>query len=107
LVAALDSANGWQRDMAGQMLIWRGDQTAGPALQRLVEGSPRAEARMQALCVLDLLGKLSSPLVRTALADKHPGVRRHAVRVAEKLLATDPQLGPAVAALGADGDGQV
>lgn len=107
LIAALDSANGWQRDMAAQMLIWRGDQSAGPGLQRLVESTPRAEARMQALCVLDQLGKLSTPLVRTSLADKHPGVRRQAVRVAEKLLASDPQLGPAVAALGADADEQV
>jgi putative heme-binding domain-containing protein len=107
LVAALESPNGWQRDMAAQMLYWRGDKSAAPLLERLVENSPRPEARMQALCVIDALGSLRSQLVQGALADKHAGVRRHAVRLAEKFLSTDAQLGPAVAALGMDPNGQV
>jgi putative membrane-bound dehydrogenase-like protein len=107
LVAALDSPNGWQRDMAAQMLLWRCDKAAAPLLEQMVEHSARPETRMQALCVLDVLGSLPLPLVRAALSDKHPGVRRHAVRLAGKSLGADGQLGPAIAALGADPDGQV
>jgi len=53
LVAALDSPNGWQRDMAQQMLIWRADEAAVPLLEKMVAGSSRALARLHALCTLD------------------------------------------------------
>src|SRR5262249_2307844 len=66
-----------------------------------------AEVRLQALCVLDGLGKATPVQVRRALADSHPGVRRHAVRVAEKLLAGDGQLGAALVPLTGDDDAQV
>ena len=35
LVAALDSPSGWQRDMAQQLLVWRGDKTATEPLEAL------------------------------------------------------------------------
>ncbi len=35
LVAALDSPNGWQRDTAQQLLLWRKDQAAVPLLEKL------------------------------------------------------------------------
>jgi putative membrane-bound dehydrogenase-like protein len=107
LVAALDTANGWQRDMSGQMLLWKGDPSAAPALQRLARKAARAEARLHALCVLDGLGKLSAEVVRQALADPHPGVRRHAVRLSERFLAAAPELGAGLVKLVDDGDGQV
>jgi putative membrane-bound dehydrogenase-like protein len=107
LVEALDSPNGTQRDLAGQMLLWRNEQAAGPALEQLATVSDRPEVRLQALCVLDGLGKRTPHLVRKALADQHPGVRRHAVRLAEKLLTEDPELGPAIAKLTEDADAQV
>src|SRR5262249_1936624 len=56
LVAALDSPNGWQRDMAGQMLLWRPDMAAVKPLEEMVSANPRAAARLHALCVLDGLG---------------------------------------------------
>src|SRR5205807_3385103 len=87
----LDSPNGWQRDMASQMLIWRNDNTAVAALERLARISSQPEARLHALCVLDGLGGLKSSDVTTALRDAHPGVRRHAVRLSEKFfLAGNP-----------------
>src|SRR5207253_9099974 len=58
LVAALDSPNGWQRDLASQMLLWRGDRATIKPLQRLAADSPRAETRLHALSVLDGLGGL-------------------------------------------------
>jgi putative membrane-bound dehydrogenase-like protein len=96
LVAALDSPNGWQRDMAGQMLLWRADRAVVKLLEKMVSMNPRPETRLQALCVLDGLGGLRTSTVRAALADKHPGVRRHAVRLSEKFLATSPELGDAL-----------
>jgi putative membrane-bound dehydrogenase-like protein len=107
LVAALDSPNGTQRDLAGQMLLWRADPSAAPALQKLAMASERPEVRLQALCVLDGLGKLPPKLVRQALEDSQPGLRRHAVRLAEKFLADNPGLGDAVAKLTEDVDAQV
>ncbi|HND53378.1 MAG TPA: c-type cytochrome, partial [Pirellulaceae bacterium] len=109
LVAALDSPNGWQRDTAQQLLVER----FGPApaqliasafksgakqddaarrqvielLTRLARDSRRPVARLHALCTLDGINGLSTDLVVAALADAHPGVRRHAARLAEPLLA--------------------
>jgi len=106
LVAALDSPNGWQRDLAGQMLQWKQDRAAVPALEKLATNSPRAPARLHALCVLDGLDRLRSELVRKALSDTHPGVRRHAVRLAEKHLA-DTALASVIPGLVKDADAQV
>jgi putative membrane-bound dehydrogenase-like protein len=107
LVAALDSPNGWQRDMAGQMLRWRPDAAAVKTLEAMVSVNPRAEARLHALCVLDGLGKLRSATILGALADKHAGVRRHAARLSEKFLAQSPELGGALVRLSDDPDAQV
>lgn len=103
LVAAMDTPNGTVRDLAGQMLLWREDASAVPALARLATG-PRPEARLHALCVLDGLGKLTPELVRQALTDCIPGVRRHAVRLAEKHLA---EVGPSLLPVVDDADAQV
>jgi putative heme-binding domain-containing protein len=107
LVATLDSPNGWQRDMATQMLQWRDAKVAAPALVKLAAECQRPEARLHALCALDILGKLDIAQVRHALDDVHPGVRRHAVRLAEWFLAADQQLGPVLAAMHEDADPQV
>ncbi len=107
LVAALDSPNGAQRDLATQMLQWRGDKAAIPLLRSLADTSPRPETRLEAMCALDVLGGLDVDLVRKLLGDKHPGVRRHAVRLSEKFLASNADLGSIVAGLAADADAQV
>src|SRR5207302_2940915 len=52
LVAALDSPNGWQHDLAVQMLLWRTDPAAVNPLEEMVVTSPRPEARLHALCAL-------------------------------------------------------
>ena len=86
LVAALDSPNGWQRDMAMQMLIWNGDKKAVPALEKLAKECNRPEARMQALCVLDVLDAVNPQLLGQLLRDSSAGVRRQAVRIAGRFL---------------------
>lgn len=83
LVAALDSPSGWQRDLAQMMLLWRNDKAAVPLLEKLAAEGKRPLARLHALCTLDGLGALTAEALRRGLADLHPGVRRHAVRLCE------------------------
>jgi len=116
LVAALSDSNGWVRDTAQQLLIVRNDKSAVPLLERIV-GERRgvsppvkrenALARLHALCTLDGLDALKPSVIATALTDPHPGVRRHAVRLAERHLNTSPKLAAEVAKLVDDSDPQV
>jgi len=107
LVAALDSPNGWQRDMAHQMLLWRADRTAVKPLEKMSIGAERALARLHAICVLQGLDALGPEIAIKALADEHPGVRRHAIRVSENLLDAHPALGQALLGLEKDRDPHV
>ncbi len=103
LVAALSHANGWQRDLAQQLVLDRADPAAIPLLAAVAAGQPRpiagtptslALGRLHALCTLDGLYDQEAlrPAVRdvllqllpTVLIDAHAGVRRHAVRICER-----------------------
>jgi len=107
LVHALDSPNGWQRDMVQQMLLWRQDDSATQPLRQLALHAQRPTTRVQALCTLDGLSALDGDLLATALDDRHPGVRRHAVRLSEPWLNDSPQLVQRLASLLEDEDAQV
>jgi putative membrane-bound dehydrogenase-like protein len=107
LVAALDSPNCWQRDTVQQMLIWRKDAAAVPLLEKLSTDCQRPLGRLHALCTLDGLDALTPAVLQKALADKHPGVRRHAVRLCERRLSKAPELGDALVKLVDDADAHV
>jgi putative membrane-bound dehydrogenase-like protein len=107
LVAALDSPNGCQRDLAMQMLLWRDAKDAAPALAKLAAECPRPEGRLQALCALDGLGKNDVATVGQALADSDVGVRRNAVRVAGEAVSHLPEVGPLIVPLVRDDDVRV
>ncbi|MCE9607827.1 MAG: hypothetical protein K8U03_23315 [Planctomycetia bacterium] len=89
LVAKLESSNGTVRDMAQQLLVERcGNQKersfetgrAVDSLIKLVNESSRPTARLHALATLALLNdELDTIVLRKALADEHPGVRRLAI----------------------------
>ncbi len=83
LVGALDSPNGWQRDKAQQLLLWRRDRTTVPLLESLAISSSNPAARVHALATLDGLEALAPEHVERALRDSHSGVRENAVRWAE------------------------
>lgn len=104
LVAALDSPSGWQRDTAQMLLLQRNEKGAAPALGKLVTDSKHLIARVHALWTLEGLGTLTPDLVRQALADPHPGVRRHAVRLCEGRF---PQTGDRLLDLVPDNDPHV
>ena len=84
LVKALDSPNGWQRDKAQQMLLWRDAKAVRPQLQQIVRSSMNSAARVQALWTLEGLDGAESKDVIACLKDAHPGVRENALRIAEK-----------------------
>jgi putative membrane-bound dehydrogenase-like protein len=107
LVAALDSPNGWQRDTAQQLLIEHRDKDAVDLLEKLAAESKRPLARLHALCTLDGMEALKPEVVKRALEDAHPGVRRHAIRLCEPLLAKSPELGAVMVKLATDADPSV
>jgi putative heme-binding domain-containing protein len=82
LVAALDSRNGPQRDMAMQMLEWKQDKSVIPALHQLL-ANKHPEVQLSALCSLGQLQALQPDTILKALKDEDLSVRRHAVRLCE------------------------
>jgi putative membrane-bound dehydrogenase-like protein len=104
LVALLDSPNGWLRDKAQQMLVERGDRAAVRLLEAKAAGGATALGRLHALCTLEGLGAVRPDAVRQALADAHPGVRRHAARLAELPAARSPDVEAALVSRVSDSD---
>ncbi|OYW11323.1 MAG: hypothetical protein B7Z55_19475, partial [Planctomycetales bacterium 12-60-4] len=95
LVAALDSPSGWQRDMAQQLLIERLEPLdwskvvktrCAKLLAELIQSSSRPEVRVQAMYTLHGIGSGMSGHVPSMLHDPHPGVRMHAIRLAEPVI---------------------
>jgi putative membrane-bound dehydrogenase-like protein len=82
LVAQLESPNGTVRDLVHQVLLWQNAKDAVPALKKLAGLGKSPLARVHALCVLEGLGELDAETLSLALFENHPGVVRHAVRLA-------------------------
>ncbi len=83
LAAALDSPNGWQRDVAQRVLTERWAKDAAPVVKDLATKAQNPKVRVQALATLSTLGALDADTIRASLNDSHPLVRVQAVRVAE------------------------
>jgi len=72
LVEALNSSNGWQRDRAHMMLIWKSDPACIEPLERLVKSSANPVARVHALWLLKELGGLTPKHILKGLKHPHP-----------------------------------
>jgi putative membrane-bound dehydrogenase-like protein len=118
LVAKLETSNGTVRDLVLQQIVERyKDQTTrtpevgqvSDALHKLFRESSRPTARLAAMCAMSLLDdELDTLVLRAALEDQHPGVRRWALRlVNQEFLALDKKLLPAVCKSIADDDAKV
>lgn len=107
LVAAMDSPNGWQRDMAQRLLVERSDQAVTGPLRRLLELAHAPQVRLQAVATLGLLKSSSPEWLRDVLLDPHPAVRCEALRQSERFANTSSALFGSVAALAEDGDASV
>ena len=82
LAEALDSPNGWQRDMVQSLLVQSDPAVATPVVNEQL-GSPKPLTRLHALCTLDGLETLTPAQLVKAMNDSHPGVRQNAIRIAE------------------------
>lgn len=89
LVEQLGSSNGRVRDLAQHLLIELHGASVKPNLDRMVRSGDNPLARLHALCTLDGIGAISTETLTVALKDKHPTVRRHAIRISEQILAVE------------------
>lgn len=85
LVQALAHPSGAARDLAQRTLIDRGGDEAVSELRALLGASVNPLGRLHALCALDGLGALAAKDVIAGLKDKHPSVRRRAIKLLESL----------------------
>jgi putative membrane-bound dehydrogenase-like protein len=88
VVKALTHENGWHRETASRLLFERQERKAIPLLEQQAAECDSPEGRMHSLYALDGLSALSAPVILTALDDEHAQVRRHAVRLAERVAAS-------------------
>lgn len=86
LVALLEDPNGWHRDTAARLIYQRQDkrQVVVNSLEKLVDNSEFALARMHALHALAGLNVLDANLLNSGLNDEEPRVRQHAIQLAER-----------------------
>ncbi|OYP31071.1 hypothetical protein CGZ80_21675 [Rhodopirellula sp. MGV] len=87
LVRLLSHPNAWHRETASRLIFERQDQSLVPSLRKMLgdndPGRLKSLGRLHAMVALDGLSALAADDVRARLADSHPQVVRHAVRLAE------------------------
>lgn len=105
LAELLGNSNGWIRDKAQMMLLWRDARDTVPALEKMALSDARALGRLHAACTLDGLNELKPEIVAALLADKDAHVRTNAVRLAERH--SNEQVIAAAVKLTDDGDAKV
>lgn len=89
LVETLAHPNGWHRETAARLLYERPEKLVAAQLAKLATQSLEPEARMHALYALASLATVPPTTLVKALADQHPRVRQHAVRLAEREVRDD------------------
>jgi putative membrane-bound dehydrogenase-like protein len=92
LVGYLDHPSGWWRDTASRLIFERQDRSVIEHMRRRLQKSTSDVGRMHILWALDGLDALSEQDLVAALADPSPGVREHAVRLAEPRMGRWPPL---------------
>jgi putative heme-binding domain-containing protein len=108
LCAALSSSNGWVRATAFRLLVEKGDKATAHLLRSIVKDSRvLPQARAASLHLLNILGSLNMPTLRTGLDDPAPGVREQAIQFAQGRLANPGELLEKLVQLAEDPDPQV
>src|SRR5437667_3359706 len=87
LVTTLENPNSWWRETAQRLLFERQDQSAVPALRKMVKRGRTSLARLHALWTLAGLNSLSDEDVLAGLEDEAAGVRENALKLAEPRVA--------------------
>ncbi|TKT86583.1 dehydrogenase [Dyadobacter frigoris] len=103
LLALLSHPNQWWRLTAQRMLLERQDMSIVSLLKKTFAESKDAKGRLHAFYVLEGLNSLDAEIIKKALNDAEPGVREHALVLAEKY----PQYLPEIIKLTEDVSPQV
>ena len=103
----LESSNGWLRDKAQQLLLWRGDTSVIPLLEQIASANPRPLARLHALSTLAGFGPVGRGVLERTLRDDAAAVRRLAVRLTEGRADAEPALLETLVTLANDPDPKV
>lgn len=102
LAGAMQTANGTQRDLVQQQILWTEDRDTIPTLIRIGREDERPEVRVQALATLHCLKACTEEFVVSCLSDQHPQVRRHAIFAAEPMSGRSPAVQRALIKLASD-----
>ena len=89
LVDGLMHSNGWHRDTAQRLLVEQNNSASLPLLQEVLYEGSDYRGRLHALWTLEGMGIQNPALYFDALADKHPTVQAHALRVLEGIASRD------------------
>lgn len=109
LLQMLSNENRWSQETAQRFLVAIGTQTQDPEVSNKLLAlmqNPKPLVRLHALCTLDGRNELLPEQLSQALADSHPELRRHAIRISEKFLKSNqsPQLLGDLQKLASDSD---
>jgi putative membrane-bound dehydrogenase-like protein len=107
LAKEVASPHFWRRETARRLLIERGAKATAPVLATLLSQHTEPAAILNALYTLDGLGELHAAHVEPILAHANPGIRVHALRLAERWLNDRPDVLKKVLALADDADAMV
>ncbi len=109
LIAALDTPNGWVRDaIQRHRILVEADAAITKPLLDLISSDKSPRARATALAIADSRGIFeASDLLVPILEDTHPGIRRQALRLAEKYAQPASQLLDATLKMRTDSDAKV
>ncbi len=88
LVQTLAHPNAWHRETAARLLYERQDVSAIASLRKLVRESSSPLGRMHALYAIDGLSALDDTTLLAGLSDSHDQVRKHAIRLADRVALT-------------------
>jgi putative membrane-bound dehydrogenase-like protein len=91
LVEQLESSNGAIRDLTRELLVWRNDASAVPALKKLAI-SQQAQSVRESLAVLNAMRALDDATVRAALAKGSLDAAPFTIRMSEPFLDSDEKL---------------
>ncbi|MDE2925155.1 MAG: c-type cytochrome [Acidobacteriota bacterium] len=92
LVRLLSHPNRWWRLTAQRLLVQRQEISVVAGLKDVVRRGESAKGRLHALNTLEGLSAVDSEILAPALRDSSPGVREHAVRMAEEFPELLPRL---------------
>lgn len=84
LIALLSHPNQWWRLTAQRMLVEKQDAASVPVLKKAANEGKDGKGRLHALYTLEGLNALDADMIKKALSDTEPGVREHALVLAEQ-----------------------